>query len=193
MELVCVFAASSVKVEQKYLALARELGQSLARSGRGLVFGAGSMGLMGQCAQGVMEQGGRVVGVLPEKLHLPGVAFPGCHELIVTKTMHERKAKMEELASGFIALPGGLGTLEELLETLVLKQLGYHSLPIVILNQDGYYDSLIGQIERCIAGRFTDEAFRGLYYSADSVEAAMEYLAAYRPEPMPDKMEDFLQ
>lgn len=191
-DLICVFAASSNAVDQKYLDLAYRLGEALAEANYGLVFGGGKIGLMGACARGVAKRGGRIVGVIPEKLNRPGIAFECCDELIETRTMHERKSRMESLCAGFIALPGGFGTLEELLEAITLKQLGYHSQPIVILNYGGFYDSLIEQLDRCILERFMNESWRSLYYCADDIEMALEYLRAYRPGVFPDKMEEAL-
>ena len=190
-DLICVFAASSNAVEQKYVDLAFRLGEALAQSNYGLVFGGGRIGLMGACARGVASCRGRIVGVIPEKLNRPGIAFD-CDELIETQTMHERKSTMESLCTGFIALPGGFGTLEELLEVITLKQLGYHSLPIVILNYGGFYDPLVDQLDRCIEERFMNESWRRLYYCAEHIEEALEYFRAYRPGEFPDKMEEAL-
>ena len=193
MKHICVFAASSSKVDKKYADLAYELGHQLAENGLGLVFGAGDIGLMGACVRGVKDHGGHAIGVIPKKLNQPGIAYQNCDELIETPTMHERKSKMEALSSGFVALPGGFGTLEELLETITLKQLGYHDLPIVILDQDGYYQNLLSQFETCIGERFTDEAWRVLYHRAVSVREAIDYLVSYQPEKLPDKMKEALK
>ena len=190
---LCVFAASSNKVDQKYLDLAYELGRLMAENGIGLVFGAGDVGLMGACVRGVKDHGGHAIGVIPEKLNLPGIAYQNCDELIVTPTMHERKSTMESLSDGFVALPGGFGTLEELLETITLKQLGYHDLPIVIMDQDGFYRNLLAQFETCIGERFTDAAWRTLYYGATTAQDAIDYFVAYEPETMPDKIKDALK
>lgn len=173
--------------------LARRLGELLARSGCGLVFGGGDSGLMGACARGVKQCGGRVVGVIPERLNRPGVAYPHCDELIQTPTMHQRKATMESMCSAFVALPGGFGTLEELLEVIVLKQLGYHSLPIVLVNHQGFFNGLMIQLDQCVQERFTDEIWRSLYHAAGSVEEAVAYLADYIPADMPDKTEEIVR
>ncbi|MEL7608991.1 MAG: TIGR00730 family Rossman fold protein [Bacillota bacterium] len=191
-DLICVFAASSNAVDKKYVDLAYRLGEALAQADYGLVFGGGRIGLMGACARGVASRSGRIVGVIPEKLNRPGIAYERCDELIETRTMHERKSTMESLCAGFIALPGGFGTLEELLEVITLKQLGYHCLPIVILNYGGFYDPLIDQLDRCIGERFTNESWRGLYFCAEGIGEALEYLCAYRPGEFPDKMEEAL-
>lgn len=193
MKRICVFAASSNKVDQKYTDLAYELGRLMAANGMGLVFGAGDVGLMGACVRGVKDHNGHAIGVIPEKLNLPGIAYTGCDELIVTPTMHERKSKMEALADGFVALPGGFGTLEELLETITLKQLGYHDHPIVILDQDGFYQNLIAQFETCIGEKFADKAWRALYFCAKDPQQAIDYLASYETEAMPDKIKDALK
>lgn len=193
MKNICVFAASSNRVDQKYWNLAYELGALIAENGMGLVFGAGNVGLMGACVRGVKENGGYAVGVIPEKLNRPGIAYPNCDELIVTPTMHERKSKMEALSDGFVALPGGFGTLEELLETITLKQLGYHDHPIVILDQDGFYQKLTAQFEVCIQERFADGAWRALYRTVPTALEAIDYLASYEPETLPDKIKDALK
>lgn len=193
MELVCVFAASSKAVGSAYTGLARELGTLLAKSGRGLVFGGGDSGLMGACARGVKECGGRVVGVIPERLNRPGVAYPHCDELIETPTMHQRKAAMEGMCSAFVALPGGFGTLEELLEVIVLKQLGYHNLPIILVNHEGFFDGLLAQLDRCVEENFTHEIWRSLYHAAENLQGAMAYLEGYVPADMPDKTEEIVR
>ena len=141
MQNVCIFAASSPKLARHYIDAAFALGAALAENGIGLVFGGGRTGLMGACARGVQAKGGRITGVIPKKLNVPGIAFEHCDELIVTEDMHTRKATMERLSGAYIALPGGIGTLEELLEVLTLNQLGYLSAPVVIFNQNGYYDA----------------------------------------------------
>lgn len=184
---ICVYASSSCALDRKYVAAAELLGTAVATAGYSLVFGAGGVGLMGACARAVHEKGGFVVGVLPEALNLKGIAYPHCDTLHVTKTMRERKQLMEDYACGFIALPGGFGTLEELLEIITLKQLRYHNKPIAILNTDGFYTPLIEQFERTIAENFAKEASRSLYFIAESPQAAVEYIASYVPERTVEK------
>lgn len=193
MKSICVFAASSEKVDKEYIRLAYDLGAAISKAGYGMVFGGGMIGLMGGCARGVSDAGGYITGVIPEKLNRPGIAFEKCTELIQTRTMHERKAKMEELSSAFVVLPGGLGTLEELMEVLTLKQLGYHDRPIVLMNHCGFFDDLIAQIETCIRESFTDAAWRSLYYVAQTAEQAIAYIDGYKPPDLPDKIEEALK
>lgn len=192
MRNVCIYGASSTRLQQIYYDVAFEMGQKLAQNGIGMVFGAGRIGIMGAAARGAMQQNGRILGVIPHKLNVEGVVFEGCTELFVTETMHERKSKMEELSGGFIALPGGYGTLEELLEVLTLKQLGYHAHPIVVLNINGFFDDLLKMFERASAENFMDSAYLRLFYVAGSPDDAIGYLKNYTAESMPDKMQNEL-
>jgi len=189
---ICVFAASRGSLEQKYFDAAYRLGELLGGAGFGLVFGGGDGGLMGAAARGVHAAKGRVIGVIPEKLNQPGIAYPACDELIVTPTMHSRKAAMEEMSAGFVALPGGFGTIEEIMEVVTLKQLGYLDAPIVLLNQDGFYDALRSQFNRCFDERFADYGFAALYTFATTPEAALDALLHYTPIALPDKIQDVL-
>lgn len=190
MQYACVFGASCSKVDRAYLDAAFETGALLAEAGLGMVFGGGNTGLMGAAARGVKSRGGRVVGVIPEKLNQPGIAFAACDELIVTPDMHTRKAKMEALSMGFVALPGGFGTLEELLEVITLTQLGYLFAPVAILNTNGYYDCLLAQLETCIAQDFTAPACRGIYSAASTPAEAVARLLNAGPIQLPNKVKD---
>lgn len=192
MQKVCVFGASRNKLDEKYFNAAFRVGELLGEHGIDMVFGGGDKGLMGAAARGIRSKGGRIIGVIPEKLNRPGIAYPECDELIVTPTMHSRKAKMEEMSDGFIALPGGFGTIEEIMEVITLKQLGYFDAPIVMLDQDGFYSSLIHQLEGCIETGFTDPAFSALYTAAATPDEAVNAVLQYRPTPMPDKIKDVL-
>lgn len=136
---------------------------------------------MGAAARGAYSAGGKIIGVIPEKLNIPGIYFEHCTERIQTATMHERKQLMESRSDAFVALSGGFGTLEELLEVLTLKQLGYHNLPVIIVNINGFYDPLIAQFERCVAEGFTDKHFMNLFCSVTSIEAVAEALALPPP------------
>lgn len=193
MRNICIFGASRAELAEKYFKAAYRFGELLAENGLSLVFGGGDAGLMGAAARGVHDKGGRIIGVIPEKLNRPGIAYPECNELIVTPTMHSRKAKMEELSDGFVALPGGFGTLEEILEVVALKQLGYLDAPIILLDQDGFYSRLLAQMRYCIDENFTDEAFEKLYTAVASPEEAMRALLSYAPERLPDKIKDVLE
>lgn len=193
MENICVFGASSSRIDQAYIDCASDVGRLLAQNGLGLVFGGGRTGLMGAAARAVSAHGGRVTGVIPEKLNRPGIAYENCDELIVTATMHERKAKMEGLSDGFIVLPGGYGTLEELFEVLTLNQLSYLCAPVVILNVNGYYDAIVKQLFSCVDEGFTHPACLSLFQSAATAEEAVAYILSYKPPDLPDKMEDALR
>ena len=193
MKNVCLFGASCPDMDRTYFEDARLLGSLLARRGFGLVFGGGNTGLMGAAARGFGEAGGHITGVIPEKLNVPGIAYPGCDELIVTPDMHTRKAKMEELSCAYIAMPGGYGTLEELLEVLTLNQLGYISAPVVLLNTLNYFGPLVKQLDDCIEKQFTAQACRGIYsVAADAAEAVQAVSEFVMPE-LPNKIKDALK
>lgn len=178
---LCVYCSSSTVVGEPYRRVAAEFGAALARRGHALVYGAGNIGLMGAVAQAMRAGGGHIVGVIPHALAGLELAYDGCDELVLTATMRERKAEMERRADGFVALPGGIGTMEELLEVLTLKQLRFHDKPIVMLNTDGYWNPLLAQLDRAVAEGFARAALDALYYVASSPEAALDYLEAYRP------------
>lgn len=178
---ICVFSSSSSVLDRQYFEAAQELGTKMARRGFGLIFGGGVVGLMGQTARAVHESNGRVVGVIPEALNEKGIVYERCDELIVTKGLRERKAIMDERAFAFIALPGGFGTLEELLEIITLKQLRYHNKPIVILNVNGFYNGLIQVFENIIEQRFAKVTSRDLYHVAENVDEALSYIENYVP------------
>lgn len=145
---VCVYCASSSKVNSQYVETARKLGKILAENKLELVYGGGSVGLMGVLADSVLENGGRVTGVIPRFMVEVEWQHNGLTELVLTETMHERKEKMAELADAVVALPGGCGTMEELLEMITWKQLGIHTQPIVIVNVNGYYNHLLAQFQQ---------------------------------------------
>ena len=174
---VCVYCASSNSIAAPYFALAEELGRAMAQRGWGLVYGGGSVGMMGAVARAVQAAGGRVVGVIPQFLLDREVGYLQADELIVTHTMRERKRLMDERADAFIALPGGFGTLEELLEILTLRQLGYHDKPIIIVNAGGFFDPLLARFERGFAQGFTHPHHRRLYVAVETIAAALEQLA----------------
>jgi uncharacterized protein (TIGR00730 family) len=184
---ICVYASSSDALKKEYCDAAFALGQAMTRLNYDLVFGAGDVGLMGQCARGVKKGGGRVIGVIPEALNKPGIVYPQCDELFVTQTMRQRKQMMEERARGFIALPGGFGTLEEVLEILTLKQLRYHNKPIVLLNIRGFYDGLLEQFEHIMRENFAKEASRQLYTLASDPQEAVEMIERYVPPVIEEK------
>ena len=178
---VTVFCGSSDAVEEKYFAAARELGEKLARRRWRLVYGGGSVGLMGVLSRAVLAHGGHVTGVIPKVLLDLGVGNRGVSELIVTDGLRDRKAVMDERGDAFVALPGGLGTLEEVLEALTLKQLGYHTKPVAVLDLHGFYEPLWTQIQRGIDTGFIKPEFLDLWYPAPDVDALLRYLDAYEP------------
>lgn len=185
---ICVFGASSDRIDKVYLDAAFLTGRLLALAGYGLVFGAGDSGVMGAAARGASEAGGRITGVIPEKLNRKGIYFEGCTERIETKTMHERKSLMEDLSEGFIALAGGYGTIEEFMEVLTLKQLKYFDKPIVLLSTNGYFDPLIRQLERCVEKGFTSEAHGALYFVAKDPDEAVGFSVNYKGMEIKDKL-----
>lgn len=159
---VCVFCGSSPGARGSYGALARELGAAIAARGLRLVYGGGNVGLMGAVADSALAAGGEVVGVIPHHLAAREVAHRGLSELRVVRSMHERKAVMSELASGFVALPGGLGTLEELFEIWTWGQLGLHRKPHALLDIDGFFDPLITFLDRLVEERFLKPEHRDM-------------------------------
>ncbi|MBM3150791.1 MAG: TIGR00730 family Rossman fold protein [Chloroflexi bacterium] len=154
MRSVCVYCGSADGVSPPFLAAARRVGAALAHSGRALVYGGGRTGLMGALADAALENGGQALGVIVENMNTPALAHPGLTRLEVTATIHQRKARMYELAEGYIALPGGFGTLDELFETLTWGQIGEHAKPVGILNVDGYYDPLLAMLDRAAREKF---------------------------------------
>jgi uncharacterized protein (TIGR00730 family) len=178
---VTVFCASSNLIAEKYFGAARELGEKLVRRGWRLVYGGGCVGLMGALSRTMLDAGGHVTGVIPRALLDLGVGERGVTELVVTDGLRDRKAIMDERGDAFVALPGGLGTLEEVLEVMTLKQLGYHVKAIAVLDLDGYFDPLWTQIQRGIDERFIKPEYLDLWYPAPDVDALLRYLDAYKP------------
>lgn len=177
---ICVFASSCNYLDESYYPVAAKLGELLAKSGFNMVYGGSSLGLMWACAEQVKKYGGKIYGVMPEKLYNMGVSTDECVDLTVTPCMRTRKAKMDELSDGVVALPGGFGTLEELSEMIVQKQLGYNNKPIVILNTNGFYNKLIEFFDVIIKEKFANHKLcENLYYVAQTPEEAVEYLVKY--------------
>jgi uncharacterized protein (TIGR00730 family) len=178
---VTVFCGSSDLVDAKYFDAARELGEKLARRRWRLVYGGGSVGLMGELARTVLAHGGAVTGVIPKALLDLGVGETTVTELVVTEGLRDRKAIMDSRGDAFVALPGGMGTFEEILEVMTLKQLGYHRKPVAVLDLDGYYEPLWTQIQRGIDLGFIKAEYLDVWYPAPDVDALLRYLEAYRP------------
>lgn len=172
MKSVCVFCGSSVGDDEIFANEARRLGAALAQSGLALVYGGGSVGLMGLIADAVLAAGGHVIGVIPRLLWEREVGHRGLPDLRIVETMHERKALMAELSDGFIAMPGGIGTFEEFFEVWTWAQLGVHRKPCALLNTAGYYDPMLAMIDTMIRRRFLKPEYREMVL-VDSAPAAL--------------------
>jgi uncharacterized protein (TIGR00730 family) len=181
MKRICVFCGSSPGAKPEYVRAARKLGALLAQRKIGLVFGGGRVGLMGQLARAALENGGEVIGVIPRELHEKRVAFSGLSDLRVVGSMHERKAMMAELADGFMALPGGLGTLEEIFEILTWAQLGIHHKPCGLLNVGNFYTPLLAFLDQVVEQGFLDAAHRSMILTAENPEELLQQFQYYRP------------
>ena len=173
---VCVYSASSTKIAPAYFAVAEELGQLLAMRDINLINGAGSIGLMAATSNACLAAGGTVTGVIPRFMVEQGWQHKSLTQLIETETMHERKQIMAEMSDGIIALPGGCGTMEELLEIITWKQLGIYLNPIVILNIDGFYNPLLEMLQRAIDGNFMRPEHQNIWQVATSAQQAIELL-----------------
>ena len=173
---VCVYSASSTKIAPVYFAVAEELGQLLALHGINLINGAGSIGLMAATSNACLAAGGTVTGVIPHFMVEQGWQHKSLTQLIETETMHERKQIMAEMSDGVIALPGGCGTMEELLEIITWKQLGIYLNPIIILNIDGFYNPLLEMLQRAIDGNFMRPEHGNIWVVAETPEEAVQLL-----------------
>lgn len=171
---LCVYCSSSDRLDPKYFAAAEALGRAMPARGWGLVYGGGRTGLMGTMARTVKAGGGRVIGVIPEFMKLKELAYDEADELVTVVTMRERKLLMEARADAFVALPGGWGTLEEIMEILALRQLDVLRKPCVFLNQDGFYDDLLRFFARMIAERFNKPSNLDLFHVARSVDEVLD-------------------
>ena len=178
---ICVYCGSADGLDQVYLDAARQTGRILAHAGIRLIYGAGKTGLMGTVADGALEAGGNVTGVVPKHLNLPVLIHSGLTQLDVTEDMHTRKARMSALADAFIALPGGFGTFEELFETLTWAQIGLHQKPIGLLNVQHYYDPLLEMVEHAIREGFIYPEQRGLLVADVEPAGLLEKLNTFNP------------
>lgn len=170
--------------------IAAELGALLAKENIGLVYGGASVGLMGAVADATLAAGGEVIGVIPKHLFRKEIAHQGLADLRIVNSMHERKALMEELSSGFIALPGGFGTFEEFFEIITWAQLGLHQKPAALMNVLGYYDSLLALLNRGIQDQFIREEHRQLVLSGESPSEILTLMRNYRPPALPKWIQD---
>jgi len=176
-----VYCASAAGVNPAYLETASALGRGLAKAGMGLVYGGATVGMMGAVANAALAAGGEVIGVLPEVLSSREIGHSGLTELIATASMHERKAKMLELSDAVIALPGGFGTLDELMEAVTWAQLGIHDKPCVLVNVLGYYEGLLAFLDTAVREGFLKAANRRLILVASNVDEAIDILNRRRP------------
>lgn len=181
MKRICVFCGSNAGARPEYAGAARELASLLAERRIGVVYGGGNVGLMGVLADAMLAAGGEVIGVIPASLVAREVAHHGVSELRVVQTMHERKALMNELSDGFVALPGGFGTLDEFFEILTWSQLGIHGKPCGLLNIAGYYDDLMLMLDRAVAEKFLRPAHRDLVITDTDAGRLLGRLAAFVP------------
>lgn len=177
---VCVYCGSSDRVHPDYLQAAREMGAAAARRGLDIVYGAGSTGLMGAVANGAMEAGGQVIGVIPGYFNTPQLAHHGLARLEVVDTIHTRKARLVELGDAFIALPGGYGTFEEFFEVLTWAQIGLHAKPIGLLNVRGYFSPLLEMVEHARREGFIYDEHRALFSACDNPEALLDALTNHQ-------------
>jgi len=177
---ICVYCGSSPGKNPAYLHAAEDLARAMCERDIGLVYGGAAIGVMGSIANAVLEGGGEAIGVIPSSLAVKEVAHSNLTELHVVASMHERKAMMAELADGFIALPGGWGTLEEIFEILTWAQLGFHNKPCGLLNVEGYYDGLIGFLDNAFEQQFVNELCRPMLMKASEPIALLDQFAKYR-------------
>lgn len=181
MKRLAVYCGSATPADPRYIELAREIGAELTRRGIGVVYGGGRLGLMGAVAYGALDAGGEVIGVIPEALVSSEVANHDCSELIVVKDMHERKAAFTRLSDGFLTIPGGVGTMDELWEAASWAQLGYHAKPVGLLNAFGFYDHLIAFNHHMAAVGFIRPAHQGIIIAEAELDLLLERMAAHEP------------
>ena len=187
---VCVYCSSSGALAEKFYEDARELGTLLGQNNMDLVYGGSNVGTMYETAKTAKKSGSKIYGVMPEKLYAFGVSSNECDEFYLTKEMRERKAKLDELSDSIVAMAGGFGTLEEVAEMLVQKQLGYNNKPIVFLNTNGFYNNLIAFFEDIIVGSFAKDTARNLYFVADTPQEVIDYLLKYNYKQIELSKED---
>ena len=180
MKNICVFASSSNSLDEQFYQDAHLLGELIGQNNMNIVYGGSRLGMMYACASEVKKNGGKIIGVMPQRLYDLGYGnTEDCDEFYLTKGMRERKAKMDEISDAIIALAGGFGTLEELSEMIVQKQLGYNTKPIIILNTGGFYNKLVDFFSTIIDKNFAKNTTKNLYYVADTPDDAVNYLKSY--------------
>jgi uncharacterized protein (TIGR00730 family) len=181
MKRIAVYCGSATPADPVYIETARLVGRTLAQKGIGVVYGGGRLGLMGALADSALEAGGEVIGVIPEALVGSEVAHKGCTELHVVPGMHERKRMFTDLSDGFLTLPGGVGTMDELWEAISWAQLGYHAKPVGLLNAAGFYDQLIAFNTHMISVGFIRDQHKGILIADDQLERLLTRMAMYEP------------
>lgn len=183
MRRLAVYCGSRFGSDPAFTDAARQLGHTLATRGIGVVYGGGKFGLMGTVADAALAAGGEVIGVIPEALREAEAAHLGCTQLHIVPGMHARKAMMTELADGFVTIPGGIGTMDELFEALSWQLLGYHAKPVGLLNVAGYYDALIAFVDRMTSAEFLRPQHRGNLIASEDIDDLLEKLANHEAAP----------
>ena len=181
MKRLAVYCGSATPVDPAHVDAACHVGRALAQRGIGVIYGGGRLGLMGAVADAALEAGGEVIGVIPEALVGAEVAHRGCTELHVVQTMHQRKQLFTDLSDGFVTLPGGVGTMDELWEAISWAQLGYHRKPVGLLNVAGFYDQLIAFNQHMVEAGFIRAQHANILIHANAIEALLDRMAAYQP------------
>lgn len=187
MNSICVFSSSSDSISKDYFNIAQNLGELIGEKKYTLIHGGAKVGLMGTVAKHAQQKGGNVIGIIPEKLKIKGVLTESDNEIITTPDMHSRKELMRQKADAFIALPGGFGTLEEILEVITLKQLKYHKKPIVFINTNNYFDNLFNMFDTTFKEKFALADFKELYFITKNPKEAIEYIEKYKHIDIRDK------
>jgi uncharacterized protein (TIGR00730 family) len=183
MDSIAVYCGSSDRIASDYLEVAEHTGRLLAERGIRVIYGAGSTGMMGAVARAAMSAGGEVIGVMPEFFNTPQLALPTTTGFEITKDMHTRLARIMDLADGFIALPGGYGTMDEFFQTVTWAQIGLHAKPVGLLNHRGYYDGLLTFMQHIEEEGFMYSGHNGLYVSAPTPDSLLDAMQAYQPPP----------
>ncbi|MDX1284514.1 MAG: TIGR00730 family Rossman fold protein [Draconibacterium sp.] len=184
---ICVFCSSSNAISEEYFNEAKKLGKLIGEGNHSLINGGANVGLMEAVTIAASNAGAKTIGIIPERMINRSLASDNAHEVIITPDMMERKAKMRDMSDAFIALPGGFGTLEEILEVMTLRQLSYHKKPIVFVNTKNFFNHLFKQFEVSYAEQFAKEVYKNLYFNAENAEEAIDYLNNYEPMELDSK------
>lgn len=184
---ICVFSSSSNAINDVYFREAEQLGKLIAKGNHTLINGGANVGLMEAVTIAASQAGAKTIGIIPEKLIGRSLVSENSHEVVITIDMQDRKSRMRDISDAFIALPGGFGTLEEILEVITLRQLSYHSKPIVFINTNNFFNYLFKQFEVSYHEMFAKEIYRELYFVAQTAEEAIEFIANYTPVELDSK------